>query len=285
MIKAFSERLMPPYSGQVQIAQSETYRALTLDGKIWEIQYVKRSHVRVATLSDNEIKSRASRQEILDNEDIADEELTELLDYLSQVELPFDAIDNYEYWLLEAKTELPLALIFTCTEAAQMDKFPSRPEWTALPAAVMPIEKSDEEIRRDAPPVNYRLESLVAERAGIHAKARWFNREHDTSIDFPPLMVREDWQDAEHQTLCQRYIERQAPRLLMLHGLDQITRQRLESYCRPQAIEVARFSSVYPEVYNEVLIQSLRVEARLRGTTDSDSKGGVQNRRDGVLYI
>ncbi len=285
MITAFSERLMPPFSGQVQIAQSDTYRALTLDGKVWEIQYVKRSHVRVATLSADELKSRATRQELLDGDDIADEELTELLDYLSRVELPFAANDNYEYWLLEAKSEKPLALIFTCTEAAQMDKFPNRAEWTALPAAVMPIEKTQEEIDRDAPPINYQLERLVAERAGNNAKARWFNRTHDLSLDFPPLMVREDWADAGHQAICRRYIERQSPRLLMLQGLDTETRQRLESYCRQQAVEVARFCEIYPEICNEVLIKSLRVEARLRGSADDSNGKGVQNRRDGVLYI
>ncbi len=276
---------MPPYSGQVQIAQSDTYRALTLDGNLWEIQYVKRSHVRVATLSATELQSRASRQELLDGDDIADEELNELLDYLSQVELPFQAADNYEYWLLEAQTGLPLALIFTCTEASQMEKFPNQAEWTALPAAVMPIEKTAEEISRDAPPVNYQLERLVAERAGNNPKARWFNRSQDTSVAFPPLMVREDWQDTDHNALCQRYIERQAPRLLMLQGLDTETRQRLEASSRPQAAEVARFCGVYPEICNEVLIKSLRVEARLRGSTDGDDQKGVHNRRDGILYI
>ena len=37
MIKAFSQRLTPPFSGLVQIAESERARALTMDGNLWEI--------------------------------------------------------------------------------------------------------------------------------------------------------------------------------------------------------------------------------------------------------
>ena len=57
----------------------------------------------------------------------------ELLDFLADIELPFRAADRYEYWLLDGADESPLALIYSCSQAAQMEKFPVRPEWTALP--------------------------------------------------------------------------------------------------------------------------------------------------------
>jgi len=282
MIRTFSKRLLPPYSGQVQIAESDKYRALTIDAQTWEIQYVNRTHVRVATLSHKEIATYAQNPDQMAAE-IVDDQIIEMLKFLATVQLPFSPTDKYEYWLLDAIDQSPLALIFSCTESAQMDKFPTRPEWTALPAAVMPVAKTEAEEKNQAPPVNYRLELLVAERAGNKATARWFNREKPDEHDFPPLMIREDWQDAKDQALCQRYIERKAPRLLMLHGIQPDDRSRLETSCKLQAMEVARFCSLYPEIVNAELVQSLRVQARLRSATEGQP--AIHNRRDGILYI
>ena len=284
MIKAFSERLLPPYSGQVQIAESEIYRALTMDGLVWEIQYVNRSHLRVATLSASDIKAHALSPELTE-QGTSDPQLKELLDYLTSVELPFPATDHFEYWLLDPQDKLPLALIFSCSQEAQMDKFPESPEWTALPSAVMPVEKTEQEEQNNAPPVNYRLESLVRERSGTRPLAQWFNRQLSDSEDFPPLMIREDWQDESQQQLCKRNIERQAPRLLMLHGIPEGERARLENCCRPQAMEVARFASLYPEIIDNSLIQSLKVEAKLRAASGTSGQPALHNRRDGILYI
>lgn len=284
MIRAFSERLTPPFSGQIQIAESEQYRALTLDGQVWEIQHVNRTHVRVATMNASEIKAHADNPELLE-EDAADERIIELLNFLSDVSLPFPAADSYEYWLLDPADESPLAMVFSCKDPAHMSKFPERPDWTALPAAVMPVEKTDTEEKNQSPPVNYQLERLVAERAGMRLKPKWFNRaEHDADF-FPPFLVREDWSDENHTSLCQRYIERQAPRLLMLHGLSTEQRGRLEGYCRPNSIEVARFFTVYPEIVDDALIQALRVEARFRAAAKDGGQLAVNSRRDGILYI
>ena len=284
MIKAFSQRLNPPFSGQVQIAQSETYRALTLDGQMWEVQYVKRIHVRVGNFSAAELKSRSFSAEQLD-EDVAEPELLELLEYLADVNLPFPGNDHFEYWLLDNKDQTPIALIYACAEEEQQAKFPTRAEWNALPDAVMPIEKTTEEIADQVPPVNYRLERQVAERGGMYPKATWFDRrEHDSNL-FPALLVSEQWQDDNEAQICNRYIERQAPRLLMLHGLKQSVRQRLESCCAAHATEVARFCGLYPEVIDEDLIRALQVEAKLRGSTGAPKHANVQNRRDGILYM
>jgi len=284
MIKAFSQKLIPPFSGQIQIVESDTYRALTLDGNVWEIQYVKRSHVRVGTLSATDIRSRSFSVEQL-NLEVADPVLIELLDYLADVKLPLPAIDHFEYWLLDAQDSSPLALVYACSEAEQMSKFPSRAIWTALPDAVMPIKKFDEEISAQLPPVNYRLESAVAERAGINAKACWYDRREQNTEFFPACLIREDWPHINETQLCQRYIDRQSPRLLMLQGLTQNQRERLEQSCEPYATEVARFCGLYPELIDKELIRALRVEARLREVSQDEQHSNVQNRRDGVLYI
>ena len=266
MIKTYAQKLTPPYSGQVQIVETDTYRALTLDGLVWEVQYVNRIHIRVCTISAQQLKTRAANSG-LSEDDTADPKLGALFDYLLNVELPFAAIDHLEFWLLDAAEKSPLALIYSCSTTEKMEKFPDHADWTSLPDAVMKIEKTQHELSSNAPPVNYQLESMVSERAGTNRKANWFDRREQHDTVFPPFLVREDWPDENHQSICKRYIDRQAPRLLMLQGLSEADRERLESSCEPYATEVARFHTVYPEVLDKAAMQALRVEARLRAVT------------------
>jgi hypothetical protein len=294
MIKTYSQRLTPPYSGLVQIAESERARALTMDGQAWEIHFrhstngngasgphLHHGFRRVAHVRHGDL-ARISEEGQQDGRAI-DDRILELTRFLSSVELPFPAADEYEYWLLDARDESPLAMVFSCTEAEHMPAFPARPEWTALPAAVMPIEATEAEKACSSAPVNYRVERLVAARAGSKPRARWFRRQPDETGDFPGMMLREDWDDEEDYALCQRYLMRQSTRLLMLQGLGCQDRERLEQASRPHVMEVARFYSMYPQVIDNALMSTIRVEARMRGLTiDNDP---LHNRRDGVLYL
>ncbi len=281
MIKAYSQRITPPYSGQVQIAESNRARALTMDGETWEIQFLyaghrqtdQRRYRRVAHVDYKELLAipKRSPEQLAD----VDERIIELADFLATARLPFPAADRFEYWLLDRSDGSPLALIFSCTEAEQMETYPHRPEWTATPASIMKVARlPEEEQSHYVPPVNYRLEQLVKERAGRHPRARWIKRRHSLTENFPACLVREDWDKEEDQRLCQRYIERQAPRLLMLHGLEHEDRLRLESYARQNALEVERFFQLYPAVADEKVISTIRVEARLR-LTSGDSQNSL----------
>lgn len=295
MIKTYSQRLTPPFSGVVQIAESERARALTMDGHTWEIHFRhatagdgrsgphlhSHGYRRVAHVRQSDMAT-ISEQGTQDGRDI-DERILELTRFLTQVDLPFPAADEYEYWLLDAKDESPLAMVFSCTEAEHMPAFPVRLEWTALPAAVMPIEATTEEKACSSAPVNYRVERLVAERAGNRPKARWFRRRPTETDTFPGMLLREDWDDEADHALCQRYLMRQSTRLLMLHGLEDDDRSRLEQASRPHVMEVARFYSMYPLVIDNELMSTIRVEARMRGL--SVDRDPLHNRRDGVLYL
>jgi len=299
MIKTYSQRLLPPYYGQAQIAESERARALTIDGQSWEIQFLlernsqnvnegtKLSYKRAATISDSDIRQKniGSSQitQGLDKKQKVDERILELTDFLAEVTLPFPAADHHEYWLLDAKDQSPLALIFSAKDEVQKNAYPSRPEWTALPSAVMPIEMTEDEKSFSSAPVNYRFERLVAERASINPKAQWFTRSKDEEQSFPRFMVREDWQEEEADNLCQRYLIRQAPRLLMLHDLEQEQRRQLEINARAHALEVERFHPLYPEVIDQVLMNAILVEARLRGVSEGQPE--LHKRRDGIHYL
>ncbi len=264
--------------GLVQIVESERARALSLEGNDWGIQFrvddttgtdqrhtgvpSKKHYVRVANISGAEIQ-RIKLPYHLDR-DIVETQILALADYLKDITLPFPAADEYEYWLLDEKDEQPLALIYSCVKPEEMAMYPRRLEWTATPASVSAVEKTEEELRIYTPPVNYQLEQLVNARAGRNPRAAWMKRRESLNRDFPPCLVCESWEEEEHQRLCRRFIARLAPRLLMLHGLEPSDRLRLEREAKAYALEVDQFFPLYPDVADQVLMSSIRVEARLR---------------------
>ena len=81
---------------------------------------------------------------------------------------------------------------------------------------------------------------------------------------FPHCLIREDWDSEQARQLCGRYIQRLAPRLLMLQALPRAVRQRLERAARPHVFDMDRFHLLYPEVVDGELLAAARVEARLR---------------------
>ena len=284
MIKAYSQRLSPPFTGQAQIAESDRARAITLDGQNWEIHFIRgaigdqgsgymrhgRSYFRVANVKHSWV-CKVAEQGVHDGEAV-DERILELANFLAEASLPFPVADEHEYWILDASDGSPLAFIFSCVEENQIETFPDLPEWTALSAAAMPIEKNKEETAGNLPPVNYQLERLVADRAGNKPQAQWFRRNSSNKNLFPPLLVSEHWPDEVSHELCQRYIARQSPRLLMLHELEHENRLRLEKSARANVLEVERFHAVYPDIADNELMSTMRVEARLRGINKEKPK-------------
>lgn len=295
MIKSYSKRITPPYSGLVQIVESDQARAMTMDGLTWEFYFLhtlpgegnqperkyQRRYSPVALINGDEIK-KISQQSTPESQQM-DERVLELILFIDSVELPFPTVDRFEFWLLDNEDKSPLALIFSCSERDQMETFPNKTEWTALPDAVMSIQKTPEELEDRLSPVNARFERLVAEQAGYYPKAQWFERHEQEREQFPPLLVKEDWQQDEQMDLCQRYLQRQSTRLLMLQSLQYDDRKRLEIAARPHVFEAERFFACYPEVIDNKLMNAIRVEARLRRGSSDESL--VANRRDGIHYL
>ncbi|EGV16172.1 hypothetical protein ThimaDRAFT_4549 [Thiocapsa marina 5811] len=265
-----------------------------MDGDLWEFHFIY-SNARGGKASVGRQQGRFTRaahirrcdlERVIENpvtdDGRVDERILELARFLIGARLPFEAADRYEYWLLDSKDQSPLALIFSCVDASEMASFPKLTDWAALPAAVMPIETSEAERSRSHGPVNYRLERCVAERAGSKPRAQWFTRRYHETEDFPPFLVREDWESEEHGDLCRRYLQRQAPRLLMLHGVSLEERRRMELAARANALDVARFYPLYPEIADPEVMDKLRIEARLRMAAGETAYS--MGRRDGVLY-
>ena len=108
MINAYSRRLTPPYSGQIQIAESDRARVLTMDGENWEIHFCyaanlgagpdgqngQRSYRRVAYLDHQELLEiqRRSPQE----SKVIDPRIINLSVFLATPLLLFPAADRFE---------------------------------------------------------------------------------------------------------------------------------------------------------------------------------------------
>jgi hypothetical protein len=297
VINAYSQRLTPPFSGLVQIAESGRARALTMDGKTWEFQH-RHTTLPFESGSGKEYRHRFSHAMTIDKKGLQeivyrapheylnlDDSLIQLAEFISKADFPFPSTDIYEYWLLDPEDESPLAMIFSCSEEEQMSSFPEKTEWTALPSAAMPVELTADEKEQHETPVNRRVEQMVAERAGFQRpKARWFKRHADEEENFPPLLLTEDWEDENQAELCQRYLRRQSSRLLMLHGIPDNDRKKLEAAARSHVFEVERFYPFYPKVIDQKIMNAALVEARLRRNTKVNDPSSVENRRDGVLY-
>jgi hypothetical protein len=301
-IRAYSQRLLPPFSGVVQIAQSDNARAQSFDGSTWDIHFVPRNrdgaspgsqkmplgyaldrgYYRVAHIENNQLTPYIVPS-CLDRTQVS-EAIDELSGFLSDAAVPFPAADLFECWLLDAADATPLALIFSCCEAAQMATYPAKTEWTALPNSKLKIESTEDERARSEGPVNHRFQDMVARRAGAKPRTAWIDRGNGHAQDFPPLLVREDWStDAEHD-LCQRYLLRSSPLLLMLQGLSRDDRDRMERAAKKHAIEVDQYYPLYPEVVDEKRMAAIRVEALLRrGAPPSKATGPKKKTADAPL--
>ena len=301
MIRAYTQRLLPPYSGVVLIAESNRARAQSFDGINWDIQYLPgdarvdgehdreqgygldRSYFHVAHVQNRELETYIFPAHL--DAAAVRASIEELSDFLSTAKLPFPIADIYEYWLLDGMDESPLALIFSCCTESQMASYPVHVNWTALPHSKMRVENTAGEQARNESPVNDRFQRLVCSRAGARPKAAWFKRHPGESDDFPPFLVREDWQHGEERELCQRYLHRKSPRLLMLQGIPQADRDRMEIAAKEYALEVDDYFPLYPEVVDEHRMSAIRVEARLRRRMPMQTRPKEKGKSDGMAPL
>ncbi|MDT8386618.1 MAG: hypothetical protein RQ736_03845 [Thiogranum sp.] len=278
LIRMYSRRQLSPFVGQIQIAEIDRARALSIDGLNWAVQYALTDAARqqkrealadpelhftlVATIEYGELKPRPLHP-FLDPRDVR-AATHDLHKEVKEAELPFAAADRYEYWLLDDSGGRPLALLHSCVNQEDIELTPARPAWVAMPAAQLEVPAPEAAPQTYLPPVNYRLQALIEERAGARPRAVWFDRRDPVRQDFPPCLIRENWDTEQRQQLCDRYIRRLAPRLLMVQGLPQSVRWRLEQAARDYVFDVERFFPLYPEVVDRNLLTAARVEARLR---------------------
>lgn len=284
MIRMYSKRMLQPFVGVIQVADFGWARALSLDGKNWAIRYShdesretlfgslrydprvnlslflsiegKQFNIRVMRTGMKPVRVKIDSQR--------------LFDVLSAARLPFEAADCYEYWLLDANDEKPLALLHSSINEEEMQRPQPPAEWLSIPAAELAVADPDSDNQGEyVIPVNYRLQKFIEQRAGNKPRTAWFERPAPATDDFPSCLIREEWEDPEPQRCCELYLQRLAPRLLMIDGLPRTVRQRLEHAACDHVFDVEDFYPLYPDVVDQSLLNAARVEARFRRANDA----------------
>lgn len=270
---------MLPFVGVIQVADLGWARALSLNGINWTVRYqqhendrTRKGHLNydprvnialMLTIERDLMKYRAVRTDLDPGQ--AEIDSQRFFEIIKSTHIPFEVADHYEYWLLDGEDESPLALLHTSLDETETTLHTPPHEWRSISAAELPIP--DPNAQDDTfyqPPVNYRLQQCVEAQAGSKPRGAWFKRAYTDIDDFPPCLIKEQWDDAECQRICDLYLERLAPRLLMLTSLPSTVRERLENAASQHAIEVYNYYHLYPEVINDKLLTAARVEARLR---------------------
>lgn len=300
-MEIYAKRLLNPYRGLLLVVASEQLRALSFDGRQWELQFLcdmlkikpgqfvsaeRFQYARIGCWDTVDGLKPYPLDPAIDR-DAVESAIVPVLAALASVRVPLPQDDCYELWLLDESQRLPLGLLASCRKPAEMEGMQMRyPAWKSISAAQLEVANTEEEIRRGMPPLNYRVETLVKARAGQNPLAKWFRRQtngdgealmEDGGVSgklpaaaFPEYLLREDWDNPLEQELCGRYLQRLAPQLLVLQGLSHAGRDRLEQMASQHVIEMDRFHHLYPAVADQPRMTAWRVEARLRVACERD---------------
>ena len=295
-VETYSARQLSPFTGNVQIIKTPFARALSLDGKIWQIQTICESHQQQWNINTDiqrrfiiygswDMHNQLSRFPIDPSLDVPDESIisryliTEIKNNLHH--LPFKPQDFYECWLLARETNLPVTLLASCTDENLISSLPKIKHWRS---------RSGNETEFASTPTIYPgnpfilLEDKINELTSMPLRAQWFLRNSDrsgsgldgqhinadlqcrllSSSDFPELLLNTNWDDANLSQLTNDYIHWLAPRLRTLYHLSSSNRSMLELLAQHQPLEVLRYYKNYPEIVNQTLINKILVEAKLR---------------------
>lgn len=293
----YAVRLLNPVSGVMQVLAIEGARALSQDGQWWEIQVLAERpdhtwgslnqgrHIQQFFRFGNWHPQQGLRQvpanPVLDigaMQEASAQLIAALQEHIAR--LPFPLEDRYECWLLDRQQQ-PLALLAATTDSSLIADIRSG-HWRAAPlgeAAFVSATLSARGIptddghnpRRHA----HELESLV--RRTSDGRRRWFLRDEQgrrqpceqpaPALDqaaFPPLGLREHWPEDWQQSLVRDYLDWRSPQLLTWSGLSSADRNRLEQAASAHALALDAAYPLFPRVINQRLLDSARVEARLR---------------------
>ena len=296
--QAFSIRQLNPFRGLLQVYLGEQARALSGNGQVWEIQVLSDRPQGLwanTPFSGKQFYTFGLWSEEAGLRQVPINPLFNIGDMIRSAEslieglhdalcrLPFPLADPYEAWLHDERTPRPLALLQSCRSDADRRRA-SSPKWIAAEHGDFSFV-SEHLLSRGLPNDDGHnprihasfLEAMVRERAGQPRRQVWYYRHADGSASpcddpqvrlpaaqFPELPISEDWPKTDERDLIADYIRWKSPQLLMLPSLNEQTRARLERLAVQQAKEVDRLWRLYPEIHNQALLNSARVEARIR---------------------
>ncbi len=297
----YSQRLLNPFRGSMNIIEFGGAEAVTLDGRHWDIyvnnrallhdlpdnRRIQTSDIRYGSWS---AQKGLKRGAIYPSDDFKkmEAEGAQLYEYLLQhhEDIPFPFLDNYELWLLD-KHNNPLALIDSARREWDMDKQPLL-DWRAGNLCCQEFRSGAYDqlrgkLHSDLSAGQY-LTHYINHLSGAPPRAQWFKRTmdghgiglkgHHISDElygrelkeqaFHPFMINDQLHDNLHINLINEFIQWQSPWLLLLDTLSDSQRMIFEEKSRGRALMVDRLYQLYPEILDSSFINAARVEATLR---------------------
>lgn len=304
-IHCYSQRLLNPFRGSVNIIRYRSAEAVTSDGIHWDI-YVSNDSLldgldKSRSIQISDIRyGRWSMQEGLIRGPVYPSDEFYRLEEMGAVvyqhllkvhtQLPFPFNDVIELWLLD-KSNRPLALLNSAVSEQGIDDYQLL-DWRAGQLCKQSFDFDDME-KTDAGGYGCTADHLIEyinSCASTPPAAQWFERRRDGSAmalhghnideslsgcmldaeDFPEYFISTRHEDGYYTRMVRKFIEWQSPWLLLLDTLAPEQRQYFEQCARKQATVVDQQYLLYPEIIDESFIRAARVEARMRRTQKQD---------------
>ena len=300
-IVCYSERILNPFRGVMNVIALNDAEAVTTDGVNWslyirdhfdieadpeEFAQIDNPHIRYGTWSEESGLVRAPVLPCYHYLEIQHkgERLLEVVRHYAN-DVPFEFRDYYELWLLEKDTRQPLALIDSvCCDRDIYDN--DLLSWRAGNLCRSQFKSDVSPLSEDTKTHADLLNKLINSRAGKRASAQWFLREENgygyglkgINLDedligremsprlFPRMFVEEHWENKADARLVSDFIKWMSPWLLLLDFLKDPQRESLEQAARRHALLVDKLHVLYPKIVEEKHIKAARVEAMLRKT-------------------
>ena len=292
MVRCYSHRMLNPFHGTVNVVAIEGADAVTRDGVHWSLYIqggvdrelddqgnafeVELPDIKFGTWSAVVGLRRGPVRSVVDYQwlDALGSQLLEVVKRHAEG-LPFPLQDRYELWLLDGQTGLPLVLLDSRCEAPEGPPYPV-PDWRPGRRAREGFRTPDGTGQHPSE----RLARLVRSAAGPSPRAQWFCRDERgdgeglagvgqvarrlPGAEFPELLLRQDWPNAEDEWLVRAFLDWQAPWLLSLQRLGRDSRRVLEQVGCRQALRLAGLYRLYPQIEDRQRVRAALVEAELR---------------------
>lgn len=287
--QCYAVRRVNPFRGVLQVIETESGRAISTNGVVWDIEVSAErpvswgrrnqktsevAYIRYGLWSPAEGLFSRPLVPKMDKEPLAlkCEQLIESIEQHIQ-HVPFRLRDTQELWLFDVDKVTPIALLASVIPGQRLPSPEPRYWYSCIGAPGVPSHFRFESAEA--------LELLIKQRASFTINKYWVERREDgtgyaelVGLDldasvFPPFLITEDWPDPGQATMVRDYIDWIAPSLLTLQGLNHEQRQRLENALHIQAVSVEQHWHLYPEVLNEKTLKAARVQGCLQRSTES----------------
>lgn len=305
----YSQRLLNPFRGSMNIIEYKGAEAVSLDGVHWDI-YVRNRELIKDLNSDRRIQTSdirygswslekgLKRGAIYPSDDFKhmEKQGAEIYAFLlkNHQMVPFPFLDNYELWLLD-KNSQPLTLIDSSLREKDMDDQPFL-DWRAGQACCKTFKSTAYETIKDHcnsdMTAGQYLTHYINHLCNRPPQAQWFKRTIDNhgiglkgnnisdnlngrelnESAFNPFMINDSLHDNLHINLINEFIQWQSPWLLLLDSLSESQRMIFEDKSRDRALVVDELYHLYPEILDISFINAARVEAAFRKSNSKPEK-------------